>query len=112
MIKMYKCDPEKNKDCRKRMCQNRCRSTSNPEYAELDSDGNPIVSYLRMDGCVPEIDLFRQVTGKWVRHYKRPGVYADLYWWCSFCNQPTQYQDAGIFYQYCPHCGAYMMKNK
>ena len=61
MIKMYKCDPEKNKDCRKRMCQNRCRSTSNPEYAELDCDGNPIVSYLRRDKEGPEIDIFHEM---------------------------------------------------
>jgi len=44
--------------------------------------------------------------GKWERHYSRPGVYADLFWWCSVCGEPTRYNDAGIFYQYCPHCGA------
>lgn len=45
-------------------------------------------------------------TGKWERHYSRPGVYADLFWWCSCCGEPTRYSDAGIFYQYCPKCGA------
>lgn len=44
--------------------------------------------------------------GKWERQYSRPGVYANLFWWCSVCGEPTRYNDAGIFYQYCPHCGA------
>ena len=44
--------------------------------------------------------------GKWERQYSRPGVFANLFWWCSVCGQPTRYNDAGIFYQYCPHCGA------
>ena len=47
-----------------------------------------------------------QSEGKWERHYSRPGVYADLYWWCSCCGEPTGYSDAGIFYRYCPKCGA------
>ena len=45
-------------------------------------------------------------TGKWERHYSRPGVYADLHWWCSCCGEPTRYNDAGLFYRHCPHCGA------
>lgn len=44
--------------------------------------------------------------GKWERQYSRPGVYANLFWWCSVCGAPTRYNDAGIYYQYCPHCGA------
>lgn len=46
--------------------------------------------------------------GKWERQWSRPGVYANLFWWCSCCKKPTSYQDAGIFYEYCPHCGAEM----
>ena len=45
-------------------------------------------------------------TGKWERKYSRPGVYANLFWWCSVCGEPTRYNDAGIFYKYCPRCGA------
>lgn len=45
-------------------------------------------------------------TGKWERQYSRPGVYANLFWWCSVCKEPTSYNDAGIFYKYCPRCGA------
>lgn len=45
-------------------------------------------------------------TGKWERQYSRPGVYANLLWWCSVCGEPTRYNDAGIFYKYCPRCGA------
>ena len=44
--------------------------------------------------------------GKWERQYSRPGVYANLLWWCSVCGEPTRYNDAGIFYKYCPRCGA------
>ena len=59
------------------------------------------------DDCpLPEAAEVR--AGKWERHYSRPGVYADLYWWCSSCGKPTSYQDAGIFYRYCPQCGAKM----
>lgn len=50
----------------------------------------------------------QEKEGKWERQYSRPGVYANLFWWCSYCKMPTQYQDAGIFYEYCPHCGAKM----
>ena len=46
--------------------------------------------------------------GKWERHYSRPGVYADLYWWCSHCNHPISDQLAGLYYKYCPYCGAKM----
>ena len=49
-------------------------------------------------------------TGKWERHYSRPGVYADLYWWCTNCKKPTNCKDAGRFYKYCPNCGAKMEK--
>ena len=52
------------------------------------------------------LELLKGKTGKWERHYSRPGVYADLFWWCSCCGEPTRYNDAGIFYQHCPHCGA------
>lgn len=48
--------------------------------------------------------------GKWERQYVRPGVYANMFWWCSCCKEPTREQDAGIFYKYCPHCGAKMKK--
>ncbi len=50
------------------------------------------------------------ITGKWERHYSRPGVYADLFWWCSRCKQPTGDQWAGHCYKYCPNCGAKMEK--
>ena len=52
----------------------------------------------------------QEKEGKWERQYSRPGVYANLFWWCSYCKRPTQYQNAGIFYEYCPHCGAKMEK--
>ena len=69
----------------------------------VDSD---YVDCVRTDLLQTVVGLLKHKTGKWERHYSRPGVYADLYWWCPCCEQPTRYNDAGIFYQYCPHCGA------
>jgi hypothetical protein len=42
----YRCDPEKNKECRKRTCGlygGPCIRTSKEEYAKLDTDGKPII---------------------------------------------------------------------
>ena len=52
MIILYKCDPEKNVPCKKRMCTiwNKCECTKDPKYAELDEDGSPIVAYARIEG--------------------------------------------------------------
>ena len=47
-------------------------------------------------------------SGRWERHYSRPGVYADLYWHCSKCGYKTDYQSANVNYHYCPHCGRKM----
>ena len=55
LIIFYKCDPEKNKECRKKRCylikayKGSCRSTSNPDYAVLDENGKPIVSFVTFD---------------------------------------------------------------
>ena len=62
MILLYKCDPRKNKTCSKRSCQIHCRSTQYSEYAELDGNGKPIISYLRQEGQAPEIDIFHHKT--------------------------------------------------
>lgn len=47
----YKCDPDRNTECRKMMCFRRggfggtvCRRTSKPECAERDAEGNPIIA--------------------------------------------------------------------
>lgn len=47
-------------------------------------------------------------SGRWERHYSRPGVYADLYWHCSKCGYKTDYQYANVNHHYCPHCGRKM----
>ena len=42
----YRCDPEKNKECRQRSCGlygGPCIRTSRMEYAKLDADGKPII---------------------------------------------------------------------
>ena len=33
-VKVYKCDPEKNKDCDKKLCQTECFYTANKQYAK------------------------------------------------------------------------------
>lgn len=47
-------------------------------------------------------------SGRWERHYSRPGVYADLYWHCSKCGYRTDYQYANVNHHYCPNCGRKM----
>ena len=47
-------------------------------------------------------------SGRWERHYSRPGVYTDLYWHCSKCGYKTDYQYANVNHHYCPHCGRKM----
>ena len=59
MIVFYRCDPEKNTDCKKRNCfQYRkaftCKCTSNPDYAVIDEkSGKPIVAYIHFDDAPP-----------------------------------------------------------
>lgn len=51
--KFYRCDPDKNKPCKKTMCFYlnshksfaRCKATENPEYAVRNVDGTPIVEF-------------------------------------------------------------------
>lgn len=49
-------------------------------------------------------------SGRWERHYSRPGVYADLYWHCSKCGYKTDYQYANVNHRYCPNCGRKMKR--
>ena len=60
---LYKCDPEKNKKCRKSMCytnpnglKNPCRATRNPDYAVLDENGRPIIYWIRFEVNDPQHD--------------------------------------------------------
>ena len=56
----YRCDPEKNTECKKRGCALtkgkkkvgpfRCEATSNPDYAALNEEGRPIVAFTVMLG--------------------------------------------------------------
>ena len=48
----YRCDPDRNTECRKRMCYRSgkkwatCKATRNPEYAVRDDNGAPIVEFV------------------------------------------------------------------
>lgn len=43
--KCYLCDPNKHTRCKKSSCQELCFDTTYKEFAVLDTDGNPIVTY-------------------------------------------------------------------
>ena len=55
----YRCDPGKNTECKKTgcalvkkkgKCTGKCEATSNPKFAQLNEDGNPIVAFVVMRG--------------------------------------------------------------
>lgn len=50
-------------------------------------------------------------TGKWIRHYSRPNVYADLCWHCSNCGYKTPDNWANKW-KFCPDCGARMQEGE
>lgn len=51
--------------------------------------------------------MMERKTGRWERHYSRPGVYADLAWHCSECG--AAFDDSWAHkWHYCPDCGAEM----
>ena len=59
VILLYKCDPEKNTKCKKRLCQWRCKMTKDPEFAVKDGQGEPVIAYMRREGRQPEINIFK-----------------------------------------------------
>lgn len=76
---------------------------------QIEKRNGKALIYLRISDAKDILALLEEQeakTGKWERQYSRPGVYANLFWWCSVCGEPTIYNDAGIFYKYCPRCGA------
>ena len=50
--------------------------------------------------------LEERKTGKWERHYIRPGVYADLWFHATCCGSVMSFVT-----DYCPYCGAKMIKD-
>ena len=55
----YRCDPEKNTECKKRNCAlakkrgkltGECEATDNPDFAQLNEAGKPIVAFVVMRG--------------------------------------------------------------
>ena len=56
---LYRCDPDKNTECRKGNCfinkkAFACKLTSNPDYAVKDEkSGKPIVAYIHFDDAPP-----------------------------------------------------------
>lgn len=49
--------------------------------------------------------LESQKSGKWERHYTRPGVYADLWFHATCCGYKLSFPFPT---EYCPNCGAKM----
>ena len=56
----------------------------------------------------PTEDVKPVIHAHWERHFKRPGVYEDLWWHCSNCNGRTSEEYAPYWGSYCPYCGARM----
>lgn len=47
---LYLCDPSKNKECKKTVCQIICRHTTSLHFAKLDDKGKPIIA-----DCFPKL---------------------------------------------------------
>lgn len=41
-VKVYRCDPEKNKDCIKTLCQTECFYTANEQFAVKENDDDDL----------------------------------------------------------------------
>ena len=59
-------------------------------------------------GDSPTEDVVPVVHAHWERHFKRQGVYEDLWLYCTNCNSRTSEEYAPYWWLYCPHCGARM----
>lgn len=53
-------------------------------------------------------DVAPVIHAHWERHFKRSGVYEDLWWYCSNCNGRTSEEYAPYWWSYCPYCSAKM----
>lgn len=75
-----------------------------PEHWNVYSELHDMISTL--SSAQPE-----RKTGKWVRHYSRPNVYADMCWHCSNCGYKTPDNWANKW-KFCPNCGARMQEGE
>lgn len=80
-----------------------CRDTQTIQT----TSGYEFIDFEQAENLIDELPS-AQKRGKWVRHWSRPGVYADLCWHCSACGGRTNMSWAHIYYKYCPYCGARM----
>lgn len=53
---LFKCDPARNTKCPKISCQSLCFETRYPEFAEVNDNGGPIVSYISEDELPKEVN--------------------------------------------------------
>lgn len=62
---------------------------------------------------IQNADVFAKALpkGQWERHYLRPGILADLFWYCSNCGEKCGYDWANLF-KFCSNCGADMRQKK
>lgn len=63
MDKLYKCNPEKNTECKKTICfinGGECDNTTNPEAAIIDENGKPIEERLNFEANDEVEQAFRQ----------------------------------------------------
>lgn len=85
------------------------------KYATIDNEIGVFPIRIGFDAIVkvineqPTIEAVQErKKGRWVRHYTRPNVYADLFWHCSVCGYKNENNYAHIYHKFCPNCGAHM----
>lgn len=81
-MKIYRCNPDKNKECRKTYCYingGPCISTSNPKKAIRNSDGTPretadLENYLLMEQWIRE----QNITEEQLEEFKEQALRRKL----------------------------------
>lgn len=72
---------------------------------DVDFDYTDSITFHTKHG--KEVEFVKRKTGKWIRHYSRPNVYADCFWHCTCCDYKTLDNWANKW-NFCPNCGAKM----
>ena len=75
------------------------------DYEEIEYQEGYEQAIFEIKEAVEDCDLEERKKGKWERHYIRPGVYADLWFHAACCGSVMSFVT-----DYCPHCGARMIK--
>ena len=77
--KLYECDPQKNKECKKTICGTLCKHTTNPNYAKKCAYCDNPGQYLAVVDCptaFSEARIFLNVSGGYLQIFDEnyPGM--------------------------------------